>query len=257
MKIGKKYEKRNLRAYLMHYGRKSRKFTNAIIGRYSKVGNEPVFDAGAFPFVTELESHWEVIRDEADRILKYRDHLAPLQRISPDHAKLANDTKWRAFFLYGYGYRFDRNCARCPETSRLVARIPDLQSAFFSILAPGKHIPPHKGPTKALMTWHLGLHVPDDRDRCFMRVHDQILHWEEGRSIVFDDSYKHEVRNDTNQERVVLLIHLRRPVAFPGSLVSRGFLGAIKLSPFVQDARRNQDAWEDEFDQVLGDGSRA
>ena len=36
-----------------------------------------------------------------------------------------------------------------------------MMTAFFSILAPGKHIPPHRGPYKGLLRYHLGLQVHD------------------------------------------------------------------------------------------------
>ena len=73
----------------------------------------------------------------------------------------------------------------------------------------------------------------------------------EGRSFLFDDTYKHEVHNRSDEERVVLLIHVRRPVRFPGSLVSRGFLGAIKRSPFIQDALQNQEEWLQGYNEAM------
>lgn len=238
------------RALILRIGKKSRPLTNRIIGRHSLIGNPPVFEQNPFAGAAELETHWHAIREEAEAILHFREHLPPLHTISPDHSRLTNDAKWRSFFLYGYGIRLHRNCERCPQTSRLLEQVPNLETAFFSILGPGKHIPPHRGPTKAIVTWHLPLIVPTPREQCFIRVQDRICHWQEGKSLVFDDTYKHEVRNDTDQERVILLMHIRRPVAFPGSLVSGLFLGAIKKSPFVRDARKNQIAWEKEFETV-------
>ena len=35
-----------------------------------------------------------------------------------------------------------------------------MKTAFFSILAPGKHLPPHRGPYKGVMRYHLGLLIP-------------------------------------------------------------------------------------------------
>src|SRR6185295_17979358 len=103
----------------------------------------------------------------------------------------------------------EANCAACPETSRLLARVPGLNSAFFSILTPGAHIPRHRGVTKAILTAHLGLIVPARREACRMQVADRMLHWEEGATLVFDDTYHHEVWNESGEKRVVLLVQFR------------------------------------------------
>jgi aspartyl/asparaginyl beta-hydroxylase (cupin superfamily) len=42
-------------------------------------------------------------------------------------------------------------------------------------------------------------------------VGDQVHHWEEGKCIVFDDTFEHEVWNRTDEERLVLLIDLWHP----------------------------------------------
>ncbi|MGC6727993.1 aspartyl/asparaginyl beta-hydroxylase domain-containing protein, partial [Escherichia coli] len=91
-------------------------------------------------------------------------------------------------------YRVDENLARCPHTSQLIEQIPGLNSAIFSILAPGTHIPAHRGVTKGLITCHLGLVVPRDGD-VRMRIGNRTVRWAEGETLVFDDTYDHEVWN--------------------------------------------------------------
>ncbi len=61
--------------------------------------------------------------------------------------------------------------------------------------------------------------------------------------MVFDDTYPHEVWNNTDQTRVVLLVQFRRPLRWPGRLVGDFFIEAIRRSPFVQEARSNLAAW--------------
>lgn len=239
---------RTPRQALLRVGKDLRPLVDRAIARYSVVGDPPVFDPTLFPFIRAFEERWEAIRREADAVLGSGKRLPLVDEISPDHARIADGDGWRSYFLVGYGYRRERACRRCPQTAALLDTVPDLQSAFFSIMDPGQRLVPHRGPTKAILTWHLPLRVPRDRERCRIRIAGQWHAWQEGRSLVFDDTYRHEVRNDTDEPRILLLMHLRRPVRFPGSLVSGGFLGAIKRSPFVQDARRNQDAWEDAFE---------
>ena len=122
-----------------------------------------------------------------------------------------------------------------------------MKTAMFSILAPGKHIPAHSGPYKGVVRYHLGLKVPSDREWCRIRVGDRSATWTEGRSLVFDDTYDHEVWNDTDEERVVLFLDVVRPLRFPFNLANAFILRAIALSPFVTDARRRQRAWERDF----------
>ena len=189
-----------------------------------------------------LRDHWQTIRDEAVAVALHGAAAPSLATISPDHRAIAEVDKWRSFFLWGYGFPIADNLARCPETQRLVERIPGLNSAFFSILAPGTHIPDHRGVTKGLITCHLGLIVPRDGD-VRMRVHDRTVRWAEGETLVFDDTYQHEVWNDTTGTRVVLLIQFERPLRNPGKWIADLFLGIVRRSAFVQDAVRNIGSW--------------
>ena len=77
-----------------------------------------------------------------------------------------------------------------------------------------------------------------------MQLEDQMLRWDEGRMLVFDDTYYHEVWNDTDEQRVILLIQFRRPTGPLGRLVGGLFLAAVRRSRFVQDARSNLGDWE-------------
>jgi beta-hydroxylase len=78
-------------------------------------------------------------------------------------------------------------------------------------------------------------------------VGEDVRHWEEGKSLIFDDTFNHEVWNDTDETRVVLFVDVLRPLPFPDSLINRLIVKAIGYSPFVLDAKRNQEAWEQGF----------
>jgi beta-hydroxylase len=214
-----------------------------LIARDSLISNAPVLDPGLFPWTEQLQAEWKAIRAEAQAVMTAPGSVPPLRSVSPDHRRISRDDRWRSFFLYGYGYRIDSNCARCPRTTALVESIPDLNSAFFSILGPGAHIAAHRGPTKALVTSHLGLMVPDGRS-CRMILDGRPVEWREGEWLVFDDTYRHEVWQDADQPRVILLIQVRRPLEGLGKLLASLFVGAMRISPFVQEGRRNITAWE-------------
>jgi hypothetical protein len=98
-----------------------------------------------------------------------------------------------------------------------------------------------------VLRYHLGLIVPEDAESCRIRVGDDFRHWEEGKSLIFDDTFNHEVWNDTDETRVVLFVDVLRPLPFPESAINRAIIKAISYSPFVLDAKRNQEAWEKRF----------
>ncbi len=95
--------------------------------------------------------------------------------------------------------------------------IPGMTTAMFSILSPRKHILDHRGPYKGVLRYHLGLIVPREAERCRIRVGEDIRHWEEGKSLIFDDTFNHEVWNDTDETRVVLFVDVLRPLPSPWS----------------------------------------
>lgn len=238
------------RLYLL--GKRLRGRIDALITRSSLISDDAILDPSTFPWTTALRDHWQAIRAEAEALLPRLEAVPPLRAVSPDHRRIAQSDLWKSFFLWGYGYRMDDNCARCPATAALVDRIPGLNSAFFSILLPGTHIKPHRGPTKGLVTCHLGLVVPAG-DACRMQIEDRIVGWREGEWLVFDDTRRHEVRHHGDTPRIVLLVQVKRPLRAPGKQLAALFLAGMRRSPFVQEAGRNMAAW----DRALKVGERS
>ncbi len=229
------------RPFLIKYGKHLRGVCDWLIARCSLISNEPLLNVSDFPWTALLRNNWEAIRDEA--VAAALEKPAPsLANISPDHRAIAEVDKWRSFFLWGYGYLIRENLDQCPVTASVMERIPGLNTAFFSILAPGTRIPPHRGVTKGLITCHLGLIVPPKGD-VGMRVRDHTVHWSDGGIIVFDDTFDHEVWNDTDGTRVVLLLQVRRPLKQPGKWFVDKFLAWIRGSAFVQEALANLLSW--------------
>ena len=235
--------RRKRKPWYIRTGRKLLRGVDRFIARHSKVGDPAVFSPDTFAWTGPLEAEWRTVRAELDEVLRDRERLPSFQDISEDQARISQDDRWKTFFLYGYGYKMSENCRRCPETTRLIEQVPGMTTAFFSVLAPGKHIPAHRGPYKGVIRYHLGLKVPEPREQCRIRVGDQIATWAEGHSLIFDDTYEHEVWNDTDGERVVLFMDVIRPLRFPASWVNVLAFNLIRLSPYVQRARRNQKRW--------------
>ena len=198
-------------------------------------GKKTFFDPESFPWVATVEAEWMAIRKELDRLLVRRDEIPNFQDISEKQKALTEGEQWKMFYLYAYGVKAEENCARCPETVRVLQRIPGMKTAMFSILAPKKHIPEHRGMYKGVLRYHLGLIIPGPEGCCRIRVGKDVRSWAEGKSLIFDDSHPHEVWNDTDSYRVVLFVDLVRPLFFPLSLLNRSIIWTIARTPSITE----------------------
>ena len=183
-------------------------------------GTKTFFEPEEFPWVSEIEAEWKTIRKELDALMVHREEIPNFQDVSKAQRALTEGDQWKTFFFYAFGNKNKENCARCPETVRLLRRIPGMKTGMFSILAPGKHIPAHRGPYKGVLRLHLGLIIPGPEGGSRIRVGNDVRAWREGKSLIFDDSNEHEVWNDCNSHRVVLFVDFVRPTVFPLSLVN-------------------------------------
>jgi ornithine lipid ester-linked acyl 2-hydroxylase len=223
------------------------------IAPFSPVGNPPIFSNDLFPFTKLLEQNWPAIRKELDQVMQHHEVLPNIQDIQQEQAVLSTDKKWKTFFLYGFGSKAEQNCALCPVTTETLDQVPDLLTAFFSIMYPGKHIPAHEGLFKGIVRTHLGMIIPKNNadNECRMQVGDKMICWKEGKAVVFDDTYTHEVWNDSNSIRVVLLIDTIRPFKKPFSAINKGIINLIVGSSHVKDAVSNHREWEGKFNKMF------
>jgi beta-hydroxylase len=232
-------------------GHKVFRGTDAWMAKASTTIGGPVHDAAVYEWTPALEMAAGEIRHELQHILKHQASLPTLQDISPDQKGVSKDENWRIFALYGFGIRSERNCKLCPVTARTLDAIPGVFNAFFSILEPGKHIPRHRGITKGFLRCHLGLVVPKERELCRMNVDGTMVVWEEGKAVIFDDSRPHEVWNDTNERRAVLLIDVPRPMKLHGRIMLSTLMGILKHTYYVKEPIANQRRWEEQTDKIF------
>ena len=182
--------------------------------------NEPYHDPYLQPWAKRLAAAFPNIRAEAVRVLQEDQRLPNFVDVAagvrPGHlAGEAASPSWEAFFFYRHGIRFDANHARCPDTSALLESIElcridaDAPEICFSVLRPGTHILPHHGVTNVRLVMHLPLVVPD---ACALNLIGAGEHcWQEGRLVMFDDTFKHEAWNRSQMSRTVLLMDCWNP----------------------------------------------
>ena len=83
-----------------------------------------------------------------------------------------------------------------------------------------------------------------------MRVGDATFHWEPGRCVVFDDLYSHEVWNDTDEERAVLIFDFVRPMRPLGRAINAGLMWGIKRTAYFKDGERNLRTWDERLESA-------
>jgi len=219
--------------------------------KQSLVPTDPVFGKDVFPLLKNFEDSWESIHAEVTEILKHRDAVPLFHEVSPDQRSISKGNNWRTFILYGFGTRLDRNCAQAPVTASLLDKVPNIQNAWFSILAPGYHIPRHTGVSTGILRTHLGLIVPHLAEKCRMEVDREICVWRPGEAFVFDDTYEHEVWNHTHQERVILIFDFDRPMRFWGRVLNSTFIRLIKLTAFYKEPKKRMENYEERFEAAV------
>lgn len=194
----------------------------------------------------DLEENFGVIRAEYDEIIKRYDDFAPFQEISPHQTYISNDDKWRLFFLKGAGIWFPKNCEQMPETAKIIKRNKEIVSAYISVLGPRKKLEPHAGPYSGVLRLHLALDIPH-KQRCYIDVNNERLHWTEGRCILFDDTYIHSAVNNTDKLRAVLFIDIVKPLPLPLHLVNLAVIKMARLFSYVRIPLANHKKWQRVF----------
>lgn len=223
----------------------------SVLAKASLVDNKPFAETAEFPHLLEIEKNWQHILKEVETILEHRESIPTFQEVSPDQKKIAKGDNWRTFFLYGFGQPLPKNSTQAPIAVASMEKTEKLQTAWFSILAPGYHIPHHRGVTKGILRYHLGLIIPKDYEKCRIRVGTEIRPWQQGKGFVIDDTFDHEVWNDTEDERVILIVDFDRPMKWWGRLINHSFLMLMRMTAYYQEPKKNMIAIEDRFEAAM------
>lgn len=126
---------------------------------------------------------------------------------------------WKWFNFVEKGERVNQHLFKesCPVLTQLLNESigQDLMTGtpfsytFFSTMSPLATIKPHYGACNLKLRCHFPIFVPQE---CFLRVAGDPRPWEEGKMIIFDDSYEHEAANlSKREERIILLIDIWHP----------------------------------------------
>lgn len=173
-------------------------------GIYPGLSAQPFYHADRIPFARDLEA---VAKDVV------REFSALQADMFVDEAEdISRTGRWTVLFLQKDGNLCEDILARCPVVSDVLDKHASaIQGAgviYFSCLAPGTRVAPHRGATNTRLRCHLGLEVPDD---CGLLVGGEEGGWKPERCTVFDDSFIHSVWNNSPHRRVVLIADIWHP----------------------------------------------
>jgi aspartate beta-hydroxylase len=171
-----------------------------------------------FPWIDSFEAETFEIRRELLSLLPGSDGREPVfgsTALEADHLRgLKQSPTWNGYYFYRHGERRNDNCDRCSRTAAALDSLPLCRihghgpEVLFSVFTAGTHLLPHRGVTNVRVVAHLPLIVPEN---CQLVVGGKPHRWQEGRVVVFDDTYEHEAWNRSGETRVVLIFDLWSP----------------------------------------------
>jgi aspartyl/asparaginyl beta-hydroxylase (cupin superfamily) len=202
-----------------------------------KIANKPVIldTNSVFKNNNILKNNFEIIKQEALDIYKNYD-IPSMKEIDQVFTNISIENKWKVFVLKWYDDPIQNNCKKlCPKTCELINQIPEIRCAMFSVLQPHSKIPPHRGPFTGCFRYHLGLSIPKDRKNCYIRVRNENYCWKEGEDVIFDDTYEHEVFNDTDEIRIVLFADIVRPLSGISGYINNIVTSNASIASFTKN----------------------
>lgn len=182
-----------------------------------------------------IQNRWKDIQKEAIQLYLNKNKLLNMKDIGVMNNFNSIDQekgKWKVFVIKWYDKILDNSKFLCPITSSIINQCPDIHAAMFSILEPGKYIPPHKGPFTACLRYHIGLKIPKDYKNCYININNEKFYWKEGEALIFDDTYMHSVYNNTNEPRIILFIDIERPLSFPLNKINKILCKSVSIAKF-------------------------
>ena len=202
---------------------------NCLFYSFSKVPTSPYLDLENFSQLKILQDNWQIIRDEA-LTLNEQAQIKSSDKLDDIGFNSFFRTGWKRFYLKWYGSSLDSAKQLCPKTVALLESIPTVKGAMFAMLPPGARLVKHRDPYAGSLRYHLGLVTPNS-DNCYINVDGQRYSWRDGEAVIFDETFIHYAENTSEQNRIILFVDVKRPVAFflvdwINRLFSRVVLGA-------------------------------
>jgi beta-hydroxylase len=207
---------------------------NCLLYLFTRKRARRVFmDLGEFRELSPVQDNWQVIRDEAMQLYE----RGYFNKTTDPGSAAYFDVGFRTFYKYGwskfylkwYGHTHQSAQTLCPKTVAILRDIPSINGAMFSLLPVGSQLTRHLDPLAVSLRYHLGLSTPNS-DACFINVDGQQYSWRDGQAALFDITYLHFARNESDRPRLILMCDVDRPMSLPGQLVNFVYKGLARLT---------------------------
>ena len=186
---------------------------NALIYLFSRVPSTPFQRLEEFPQMTLFTDNWQTIRDEGLALME-----AGKVAVAAKHNDIAFHSffrnGWKRFYLKWYDRPLPSAERLCPKTVALLTQVPNVHGAMFTLLPPGGRLGQHRDPFAGSLRYHLGLRTPNS-DACWIKVDGIPYSWRDGEAVMFDETFIHEAKNDTDTPRLIFFCDVERPMRGP------------------------------------------
>jgi beta-hydroxylase len=201
---------------------------NTFIHLLSGVPSTPFLAVANFPELQALQKNWQTIKDEALQLLVIQKIRAAEKN---DDAGFNSFFKegWKRFYLKWYDASHPSAEQFCPKTVALLRAIPTVKAALYAELPPGGKLNMHRDPFAGSLRYHLGLVTPGS-DCCFIEVDGQRYSWRDGEAVIFDETFIHWARNDSDRDRIILFCDIERPMRYRWAQKINRWLGRTMMT---------------------------
>jgi len=144
-----------------------------------------------------------------------RRNMPLFHHLMPEQAAISalDGRDWKLFVLKAYGTTIESNLSLLPTLKQLLADHPEVLSAAISVLAPRKVIPKHKGPFRGILRFHMIIRCGwNDAGEAVstLIIDGKAYQLSDGQVLLWDDTYDHEAFNDSDEDRIALLLDVWR-----------------------------------------------
>lgn len=196
-------------------------------------GSKTVLDLAEFPELDLLRQNWQTIREEGLELVRQNYFDATKRPGTAGYYDVGFRTffkyGWSRFYLNWYGYTHHSAKRLCPRTVEILQKVPAVHGAMFAFLPRRSQLTRHADPIAVSLRYHLGLATPNS-DACFINVDGRNQSWRDGEVLMFDETYLHYVRNDTDSDRLILMCDVKRPLNPLGALFNFFYRGLTRAS---------------------------
>lgn len=193
----------------------------------------PIMDPAKFPELQSIQDNWRTIQKEVVSLYE----KGYFEKTKDPKENSYYDIGFRTFYKYGwskfylkwYGYTHDSAKKLAPETVKILEKVPTVNGAMFSFLPVGSQLTRHLDPVACSLRYHLGLSTPN-QDSCFINIDEQNYSWRDGQVLIFDETFLHYAKNNSDRYRLILMCDVERPMNVFGKFVNLIYKGLMRFT---------------------------